>query len=80
MNHDATSCTVAVYAEATHWNTTQIHIRWYDDNKDNLIAWIPRHHVRPVTESEWDIDQYNRCPENLRSIRWGNRMPGMLPE
>jgi hypothetical protein len=71
---------VAVYAHATHWNRTQINIRWDDDEKDTLTAWLPKNDVRPATNSEWDIDQYNRCPESLRAIRWGKRLPGFLPE
>ncbi|MFW0775927.1 hypothetical protein ACLRGI_22475 [Paenarthrobacter nitroguajacolicus] len=72
--------TVAVYAEAKHWNQTQISVQWYDDDKVSLTAWLPKDDVRPVTNSEWDIDEYNRCPEWLRVIQWGKRMPGMLPE
>ncbi|UXM92579.1 hypothetical protein [Paenarthrobacter sp. JL.01a] len=75
-----TGGTITVYAEATHWNRTQIHVRWHDDNKDSLTAWLLRDQVRPVTESEWDIDQYNRCPEWLRPAQWGKRLPGFLPE
>lgn len=75
----STGGSIDVYAQATHWNQTQIHIRWHDDNKDSLTTWLPKADVRPVTNSEWDIDQYNRCPEELRTIRWGKRMPGILP-
>ncbi|SEI44418.1 hypothetical protein SAMN04487917_101323 [Arthrobacter sp. yr096] len=70
---------IAVYAHATHWNRTQIGVQWYDDDKDSLTAWIPKEDVRPVTNSEWDIDEYNRCPEWLRVIQWGKRLPGFLP-
>ncbi|BCW61827.1 hypothetical protein [Arthrobacter sp. StoSoilB22] len=72
--------TVAVYAEATQWNKTQISVQWYDDDKVSLTAWLSREKVRPVTNSEWDIDEYNRCPEWLRSVQWGKRPPGFLPE
>lgn len=71
---------VGVYAEAVHWNATQIHVRWFDDDKESLTAWVAKEDVRPVTASEWDIDQFNRCEESLRSIRWGKRPPGFLPE
>lgn len=71
---------VSVYAHATHWNRTQVSVRWYDDEKDSLTAWLPKEAVRPVTESEWDIDEYNRCPDWLRVVRWGKRLPGFLPE
>ena len=72
--------TVAVYAEAKHWNRTQISVNWYDDDKVSLTAWLPKGDVRPVTDTEWDIDEYNRCPEWLRVIQWGKRLPGFLPE
>jgi hypothetical protein len=72
--------TVAVYAEATHWNKTQISVQWYDDDKVSLAAWLPKESVRPVTDSEWDIDEYNRCPEWLRMVQWGKRFPGFLPD
>lgn len=72
--------TVAVYAEAKYWNQTQISIQWYDDDKESMTAWLPKDSVRPVTDSEWDVDQYNRCPSWLRGIRWGVRLPGFLPE
>ncbi|KUM34521.1 hypothetical protein [Arthrobacter sp. EpRS71] len=72
--------TVPVYANATHWNKTQISVQWYDDDKVSLTAWLPKSDVRPATDSEWDIDEYNRCPEMLRVIQWGKRLPGFLPE
>lgn len=75
-----TGGTIAVYAHATHWSKTQISVQWYDDDKISLATWLPKESVRPVTESEWDIDEYNRCPEMLRVIQWGKRMPGILPE
>ena len=72
--------TVEVYGEATAWTPEQIHIRWDDDNKDTCQAWLPAFDVRRVTDSEWDIDQYNRTPEWSRPTRWGHRLPGFLPE
>ncbi|NWL13332.1 hypothetical protein DM793_18870 [Paenarthrobacter nitroguajacolicus] len=72
--------TAGVYAHATHWNRSQIHVQWYDDDRESLSAWLPKDDVRPATNSEWDIDEYNRCPEWLRVVRWGKRMPGFLPE
>ncbi len=72
--------TMGVYAEATHWNATQISVLWYDDDLESLNAWLPKGDVRPVTNSEWDIDRYNRCPEMLRVVQWGKRFPGFLPE
>lgn len=44
-------------------------LRRDDDAKDTLTAWLPKNDVRPGTNPEWDIDQYNRCPESLRAIR-----------
>jgi hypothetical protein len=70
---------VTVYAEATHWNRSQVHVRWFDDDQDSLTTWLPKESVSPVTDSEWDIDQYNRCPEWLRGVRWAKRLPGFLP-
>lgn len=32
-----------------------------------------------ITESVWDIAEYLRCPEQLRGIRGGNRLPGFIP-
>ncbi|MFP3579996.1 hypothetical protein SB659_10485 [Arthrobacter sp. SIMBA_036] len=72
--------TVYVYASATHWDRNQIHVQWYDDNKASLTAWLAKADIRPVTDSEWDIDQYNRTPDWLKSTRWGYRFPGFLPE
>ena len=72
--------TTTVYAEATAWNQTQIHVQFHDDNNDSLTTWALKADVRPVTESEWDIDQYNRTDSSRRHIRWGYRMPGFLPE
>lgn len=73
-----------VYAEATAWNATQIHVRWHDDNNDSLTSWVSKDDVRRVTDSEWDIDEYNRTPEWLRVVRWGanfeHRLPGFLPQ
>ncbi len=71
---------VGDYALATHWNRTQVSVQWFDDDKESLTAWLPKENIRPVTNSEWDIDEYNRCPEWLRSIQWGKRLPGFLPE
>ncbi|WP_231745516.1 hypothetical protein [Arthrobacter sp. EpRS71] len=36
----------------------------------SLNAWLPKDDVRPVTDSEGDIDEYNRCPGWLRVVRW----------
>ncbi len=47
------------------------HARW---------AWIPAGKIPSVPDSEWDIEVYRRCLENLRGVRWGSRLPGFLPE
>lgn len=35
--------------------------------------------VGRVTDSDWDIEEYRRCPGHLRHIQRGNRVPGFLP-
>ncbi|MEQ4520455.1 hypothetical protein ABLI39_13960 [Pseudarthrobacter sp. B907] len=71
--------TVTVYAVAERWNPSHILVSWADDGRHAHWAWIPSGNVERVSDSDWDIEEYRRCPENLRSIRWGNRMPGFLP-
>lgn len=71
--------TLDAYARAQRWNTSHILLSWEDDDRRPHRAWIPADSVRRVTDSEWDIFEYNRCPENLRSVRWSNRPPGFLP-
>ncbi|MET4094549.1 hypothetical protein [Arthrobacter sp. UYCu712] len=71
--------TVDVYAQADRWNPSQILVSWQDDDYRPHWAWIPAGNVRRVTDSEWDIEEYRRCPEHLRGIRWGSRPPGFLP-
>jgi hypothetical protein len=70
---------VDVYAKASRWSPTHISVSWMDDEQHSYWAWVPKDNVRPATDSEWDIDQYRRCPEHLRGIRWGKRLPGFLP-
>lgn len=71
--------TVKVYGEASRWSAEQVHARWADDDDHLHQAWLPTANVRPLTDSEWDVIQFHRCPENLRSVRWGKRLPGFLP-
>jgi hypothetical protein len=71
--------TVTVYAVAERWNPSHILVSWADDGRHAHWAWIPAGNVERVTDSEWDIWEYHRCPENLRSIQWGDRLPGFLP-
>jgi hypothetical protein len=71
--------TVEVYALAERWNPSHILVAWEDDDWRPHWAWVPAGSVRRVTDSEWDIWEYWRCPENLRAVRWGDRLPGFLP-
>ena len=36
--------------------------------------------VEGVTDSGWDVEEYRRCPESLRGIRCGNRLPGFTED
>jgi hypothetical protein len=74
----ADGSTVDVYSPASRWNPSHILVAWQDDDKRPHWAWIPAGNVRRVTDSEWDIEEYRRCPEHLRSIRWGARLPGFI--
>lgn len=69
---------IDVYARAERWNPSHILARWEDDGRRPHWAWIPAGSVRRVTDSEWDIFEYRRCPANLRGVRWGGRLPGFL--
>ena len=71
---------VSVYGEAMRWAGEQIIVRWKDDDGHYHQAWVPANAVRKLTASEWDIIEYHATPANLRSIRWGKRLPGFLPE
>ena len=75
----ADSGTVDVYALANRWNPAYVVVTWQDDAGHAHWAWVPAGNVRRVTDSEWDIEEYRRCPEKLRHIQWGNRLPGFLP-
>jgi hypothetical protein len=71
--------TIGVYAIAKRWNPSHILVSWQDDERRPHWAWIPTGNVARVNDSDWDIEEYRRCPEHLRGIRWGNRLPGFLP-
>lgn len=71
--------TLDVYARAQRWTPTHVLASWEDDDRRPHWAWIPTNHVRHVTDSEWDIFEYWRCPENLRGVRWSGRLAGFLP-
>jgi hypothetical protein len=75
----ADGSTVSVYAVAERWNPSHILVSWADDGRHSHWAWVPAGNVERVSDSEWDIEEYRRCPDNLRHIRWGNRLPGFLP-
>ncbi|NUU30833.1 hypothetical protein [Arthrobacter sp. C9C5] len=70
--------TATVYAVAERWNPSHILVSWADDWRHAHWAWIPAGNVERVTDSDWDIEEYQRCPEKLRAIRWGNRLPGFV--
>ncbi|AYR00915.1 hypothetical protein PP636_gp58 [Arthrobacter phage Hestia] len=70
---------VQVYGEASRWSPDQVHVRWADDKGHFHASWLPNANVRRLTDSEWDIIQYHQCPENLRHVQWGKRLPGFLP-
>lgn len=72
--------TVKVFGEAMRWGHGLILTRWRDDGGHMHSAWLPKDNVRRLTPSEWDIIAYHQCPPELRSIQWGNRLPGFLPE
>lgn len=72
--------TVAVWAEASRWAGDFIHVRWQDGDEHYHQAWVPKERVRRLTASEWDIIEYQQCPPELRPVRWGQRLPGFLPE
>lgn len=71
---------VLVYGEASRWGQGHIAVSWVDDDFHTCWAWIPAANVRRLTPSEADIIEYRQCPPDRRSIRWGNRLPGFLPE
>lgn len=71
---------VEVLALAERWGEGYVLVRWVDDNDQTLSGWVPGSAVRKLTPSEWDIEQYRRCPPHLRGIQWGSRFPGFLPE
>lgn len=70
--------TVTAYAVAQRWNPSHIRMGWADDSRHSHWAWIPAGNVERVRDSEWDIEEYRRCPEHLRGVRWGNRLPRFL--
>lgn len=71
--------TVTVYAVAERWNPSYVLVGWADEARHGHWAWIPTANVERVSDSDWDTEEYRRCPKHLRGIRWGNRLPGFLP-
>lgn len=61
---------VTVFAVAERWNTSHILVSWADDGRHVHWAWIPAGNVERVSDSDWDIWEYHRYPENLRGVRW----------
>jgi hypothetical protein len=76
----ATGGTVDVYAHANRWTPSHIIVCWNDDEWHRHWAWVPAGNVRRVTDSEWDVEEYRRCPDHLRGIQWDAQLPGILPE
>lgn len=70
---------VDVYAQGSRWNGDSILVEWEDDGRRKHWMWVDASEVERATASEWDIWEYQRCPENLRGVRWGDRLPGFLP-
>lgn len=74
-----TGGTARLYGEASRWGHGLIIVSWPDDERHLNWAWIPVGNVRRLTDSEWDITEYQRCPPERRPIHWGTRLPGFLP-
>jgi hypothetical protein len=70
---------IEVYAVAERWNPSHILASWQDDDMHPHWAWVPAGNVERVNDSDWDVEEYRRCPENLRAVRWASRLPGFLP-
>ena len=74
-----TPAPVTVYAHAARWNGDQVLVEWEDDERRKHWTWVNSAAVERATASEWDIWEYHQCPEKLRAVRWGDRLPGFLP-
>jgi len=74
-----TPALVTIYAQASRWNGDSVLVEWEDDDRRKHWTWVDRTAAKAVTDSEWDIWEYHRCPPNLRGVRWGDRLPGFLP-
>jgi hypothetical protein len=74
-----TPAPVTAYAQAARWNGDRILVEWEDDDRRKHWTWLDGSAVERATASEWDIWEYHRCPEKLRAVRWGGRLPGFLP-
>jgi hypothetical protein len=70
---------VDVYAHAEHWNPSHVCSCPGRTTTGGRRAWIQAGNVRPVTASEWDLEEYRRRPEKRRGSQWGSRLPGFLP-
>lgn len=74
-----TPTAVPVHAEAARWNGDCVLVEWEDDGRRKHWMWVDGDAVELATPSEWDIWEFHRCPENIRGVRWGDRLPGFLP-
>lgn len=72
--------TVDVYGESSRWSRPHVSVSWVDHDGHTNWAWIRKENVCRAREPEWDLDQYGRCAEVIRVIRWGDRFPALLPE
>lgn len=70
--------TIGVYAVAERWNPSCVLVSWAGDGDHARWAWIPAGNIRRVTDSEWDIEEFRHCPEELRAIQWSKRLPARL--
>lgn len=68
-----------VLGEGSRWAGDWICFAWVDDKNQTMWSWIPLADVRKVTESEWDIHQFNRLPDVLQAHRWERCPPGFIP-
>jgi hypothetical protein len=71
--------TVEVYAVAKRWNPARILVSWADD--DMHPHWRgPSRQCPPSHRLRMGHLGIPAPPEKLRGVRWGDRLPGFLPE
>lgn len=49
---------------------------WTDGADQKHWAWVPSGNIRRVTDSEWDIEEYRRCPK-APWHQWGQCLPSL---